>query len=245
MSLTACGATRQGGPVATVVRAPGSGPTFGTSLDAPVPASVLDAPLVDSQGRPTSLGALKGKVVVLSDMMTLCAEICPIGTASMLQAQRQIAGTPLAKHVAFVSLTIDPLRDDRRHLSAYRSTFGSPPSWEVLGGSPTTVDAIWKRLGVWVHLTHNTRPYPTDWVTGRPLTIGLAHTDELIFIDRNQRFRYEVDGTGTVKSAKDIPKRLYGFMDALGHRNVTNPSSGDWSPAEVVKVVDWLAGGPA
>jgi protein SCO1/2 len=136
-------------------------------LDGAVPASVLNAPLVDSEGHPTTLGALKGKVIVLSDVMTLCAEICPIGTASMLESARQIAGTAMANDVEYVSLTIDPVRDDARHLHTYRRTFGSPPHWEVLGGSPAVVDAIWKRLGVWIHLTHNSRPYPRDWVTGR------------------------------------------------------------------------------
>lgn len=242
LALTACGT---GGRPSPDSAAPAQGPSFGTSLDAPVPASVLDAPLVDSEGHPTTLGAFKGKVVVLSDIMTLCAELCPIGTASMLAAAHQTGSTANASDVEYVSLTIDPLRDDARHLRAYRKTFGAPPHWEILSGSPDVVRAIWKRLGIWIHLTHNTRPYPRDWVTGQPLTTDLSHTDELIFIDGNQQFRYEMDGTGTVKSAASIPARLYRFMDALGHRNVKNPSPGDWSAAQVVQVVDWLTAGPS
>jgi cytochrome oxidase Cu insertion factor (SCO1/SenC/PrrC family) len=203
---------------------------------------VLNAPLVDSEGHPTTLGALKGKVIVLSDVMTLCAEICPLGTASMLVSARQTAGTAMANDVEYVSLTIDPVRDDARHLHTYRRTFGSPSHWEVLGGSPAVVDAIWKRLGIWIHPTHNSRPYPRDWVTGQPLTTDLSHTDELIFIDGDQDFRYEVDGTGTVKSPKSIPHRLYRFMDALGHRNVKDPSAGDWSPAQVSQALRWVLG---
>jgi hypothetical protein len=80
-------------------------------------------------------------------------------------------------------------------------------------------------------------------VTGKPLTTDLSHTDELIFIDADQRFRYEIDGTGSVRSARMIPRRLYHFMDALGHRNVANPSAADWTPAQVTDVVHWLAGG--
>jgi protein SCO1/2 len=218
-------------------------PSFGTSLDAAVPSDILDARLVDGRGHEKTLGALGGKVIVLSDFMTQCAEVCPIGTASMLQAASQIDRTPLGAHVVFVSLTIDPVRDDARHLRAYQRTFGHFDNWLVLGGSPTVVDQLWKRLGIWIHQTHNSRPYPRDWVTGRPLTTDLSHTDELIFIDGAQQFRYELDGTGTVRSPRMIPVRIYAFMDALGHRNVTNPSAGGWSPAQVTDVVRWLTGG--
>jgi cytochrome oxidase Cu insertion factor (SCO1/SenC/PrrC family) len=240
LALTsACGA-RDGDPASA---APVEAPSFGTSLDAPVPSEVLDARLVDGRGHATTLSALRGKVIVLSDFMTLCAEVCPIGTASMLQAARQIDRTPLGARVEFVSLTIDPVRDDARHLRAYQRTFGRYDNWMVLGGSPTVVDQVWKRLGIWIHQTRNSRPYPRDWVSGQPLTTDLSHTDELIFIDGSQQFRYEMDGVGTVSSARMIPQRLYHFMDALGHRNVTNPSAGDWSPAQVIDVLQWLAGG--
>jgi cytochrome oxidase Cu insertion factor (SCO1/SenC/PrrC family) len=241
LALTsACGA-RNGDPAAA---ASAEAPSFGTSLDAPVPSAVLDAHLVDGRGHPTTLSSLRGKVIVLSDFMTLCAEVCPIGTASMLQAARQIDRTPLGARVVFVSLTIDPVRDGARHLRAYQHSFGRYDNWMVLGGSPAVVDPLWKRLGIWIHQTRNTRPYPRDWVTGQPLTTDLTHTDELIFIDGTQEFRYEMDGTGTVRSARLIPSRLYRFMDALGHRNVTNPSAGDWTPAQVTAVVHWLTGGP-
>jgi protein SCO1/2 len=237
---SACGA-RGGSPASEAPIPPA--PSFGTSLDAPVSSDVLDAHLVDGYGHETTLGALRGKVIVLSDFMTQCAEVCPIGTASMLQAARQIDGTPLAAHVEFVSLTIDPIRDDAHHLRAYQRTFGPFDNWMVLGGSPTVVDEVWKRLGIWIHQTRNEKPYPRDWVTGQPLTTDLSHTDELIFIDGDQRFRYELDGTGTVPSSGAIPRRIYTFMDALGHRNVRNPSAGGWSSGQVADVVQWLTGG--
>jgi cytochrome oxidase Cu insertion factor (SCO1/SenC/PrrC family) len=236
---SACGA--RGVPAAT--EPPATAPLFGTALDGPVPSDILDARLVDGHGHATSLGALHGKVIVLSDFMTQCAEVCPIGTASMLQAARQIDGTPLGAHVVFVSLTIDPIRDDARHLRAYQRTYGHRDDWMVLGGSRTVVDRVWRRLGIWIHQTRNSKPYPRDWVTDQPLTTDLSHTDELIFIDGDQRFRYELDGTGTVGSARRIPRRIYHFMDALGHRNVTNPPAGGWSPGQVTNVVRWLTGG--
>ncbi len=216
-------------------------PTVGTTLDAQVPASVLDAPLVDSHGRATSLGAFKGKAVVLSDVMTLCQESCPIITASMVSAARDLDRTRAGRGVEFVSLTIDPTRDDTRHLRAYQQQFPRLPNWTVLTGDPRVVEQVWHTLGVWRHVTRLKPPLPRDWVTGAPLTTDIAHTDELIFINGSQRFRYEMEGYGNV-SAADIPRRIYHYMDALGHRNVSSPDPGSWSPASVDRVLHWVLG---
>jgi cytochrome oxidase Cu insertion factor (SCO1/SenC/PrrC family) len=222
--------------------AAGTMPDVGTSLDAPVPASVLTAPLTDSRGRPTTLGDFRGKVVVLSDVMTLCQESCPIITASMVTAARELGGSPHGDQVQFVSVTIDPTRDDVRHLRAYERQFGAMPNWTVLTGSRRVVEDLWDTLGVWRRRTHLEPPYPRDWVTGAPVTTDIAHTDELIFIDGHQSFRYEMDGYGNVP-ASSIPGRIYRFMDRLGHRNVSVADSGAWTPAQVTEVVDWLLGG--
>ena len=222
--------------------AAGAMPEVGTSLDAPVPASVLTAPLTDSRGHPTTLGDFRGKVLVLTDVMTLCQESCPIITASMVTAARELGAASGGDRVQFVSVTIDPGRDDVRHLRAYERQFGAMPNWTLLTGSRGVVDDLWDTLGVWRHRTRLERPYPRDWVTGAPLTTDIAHTDELIFVDGDQRFRYEMDGYGNVP-AEAIPGRIYRFMDRLGHRNVSAADAGSWTPAQVTDVVDWLLGG--
>jgi protein SCO1/2 len=239
-ALTACDAARGNDGPSTH----GDAPRFGTALNGPVPPSILDAPLVDQAGHHTSLGAWRGRTIVLSDVMTLCQETCPLATASMVSAARGIDHTSLGRRVEFVSLTIDPARDDLRHLRAYRRQFGALPNWTVLRGSPQVVDAIWKRLGIWRRQTRLRPPYPTDWVTGKPLTTDIAHTDELIFIDGEQRFRFEMEGAGNV-GRHAIPARIYRFMDALGHRNTARPDTGSWRPEEVSAVLDWLLDGPA
>ena len=236
--VTACAPGTAGTP-----QTPTSGaPRFGTTLDGAVPRSILDAPLVDQSGRHVTLGSWRGRTIVLSDVMTLCQETCPLVTASMVAAARRLDRTPLGRRVEFVSLTIDPLRDDLAHLRAYRHQFGGLPNWTVLRGSPQVVNALWTRLGVWRKQTRLHRPYPTDWVTGADLTVDIAHTDELVFIDGAQRFRFEMEGAGTIPP-HSIPPRIYRFMDALGHRNVRSPEAGSWSPSEVTAVLDWMSGG--
>ncbi len=216
-------------------------PEYGTALDGPVPDSVLDAPLVDDNGRHVTLGSWRGKTIVLSDVMTLCQETCPLVTASMVSAARTFDRTQHAGDVEFVSLTIDPRRDDQRHLRAYRRQFGALPNWTVLRGSRAVVDRLWDRMGVWRRQTHLHRPYPTDWLTGRPLTTDIAHTDELIFISGDQRFRYEMEGAGNV-APREVPGRIYRFMDALGHRNAKAPAAGSWTPRQVAGALRWVLG---
>jgi protein SCO1 len=216
-------------------------PRYGTTLNAPVPRTILDAPLVDENGARVTLGSWRGKTIVLSDVMTLCQETCPLVTASMVAAARQIDGTPLGQDVEFVSLTIDPRRDDVRHLRAYRRLFGALPNWTVLRGSPAVVNRLWTRLGVWRRQTRLHPPYPTDWLTGRPMTTDIAHTDELIFINGDQRFRFEMEGAGNLGPAR-VPPRIYRFMDALGHRNATSPGAGSWTPQQVTGAVRWVLG---
>jgi protein SCO1/2 len=182
---------------------------------------------------------LRGKVIVVNDMMTLCQETCAIGTASMLQAARAIDRTPLGDRVEFLSITIDPRRDDQRHLAAYQRLFGGLPNWAALTGSAADVNRLWDRLGVWRRRTRVPRPYPRDWLTHAPLTSDISHTDDLIFIDARQRFRFEMDGPGSTGRGT-IPSRIYRFMDHVGHQNVANPSSGSWSSGQVLRVLHWL-----
>ena len=215
-------------------------PKVGTVLDGPVPRTLLDLRLVDERGRGLTLGSLRGKVVVVSDMSTLCQETCAIGTASMLAAARASDRAGLRGKVEFLSITIDPGRDDRRHLAAYRRAFGAPPHWRTLTGSPADIRLLWDRLGVWRRMVQLRPPYDKDWVTGGPLAADVQHTDDLVFIGPDQRFRYLIDGPGTVPSPQAIPGRIYDFMSAQGHRNVRNTSSGSWSAGDVERVLRWL-----
>lgn len=209
-------------------------------LDARVPARLLDLALVDQAGRRRTIGSFEGRVVVISDMSTLCQETCAIGTASLLQAARAIDQAGLSDRVAFLSITIDPGRDDRRHLAAYRRQFGSLPNWETLTGSRPTIEYLWDRLGVWRRSVRVSPPYPRDWVTGQPLRSDIQHTDDLVFIDAHQRFRYLIDGPGSVPSPRLIPSRIYSFMDTAGHQNIRRPSLGAWSAQQVEQAVRWL-----
>src|SRR5947209_2736668 len=119
--------------------------SVGTTLDSVVPADVLDAPLRDSTGHPTSLAAFRGKVLVLGDSLTLCQEICPLLSANFTSMARETDSRGLSNDVQFVELTVDPERDTPARLSAYRQFFApAPPNWTLRTGSAADIATIWK-----------------------------------------------------------------------------------------------------
>jgi len=92
---------------------------LGTVVDRPVPAGIADLPLTTDAGRPTSLGAWHGQVVVLADFLTLCQGTCPLTTGNLLVMDRAVMAAGLGRRVRFAELTVDPERDTPARLRAY------------------------------------------------------------------------------------------------------------------------------
>lgn len=77
--------------------------------------------LTDHQGRPFSLEAQRGKVVLLFFGYTSCPDVCPTTLADMLQAKRALGQAFDDVRVAFI--TVDPTRDTQDQLSRYMPLF--------------------------------------------------------------------------------------------------------------------------
>ncbi len=101
--------------------------SVGTRLDAAVPKSILALPFTDSQGHVRHLSDFAGKLLVLSDSMTLCQESCPLDTAGVVQTAREVAKAGNAHGAEFLTVTVDPQRDTPRRLAAYRKLFRPSP----------------------------------------------------------------------------------------------------------------------
>jgi protein SCO1/2 len=121
----------------------------GQPADATLPASVARADLVASTGKPFKIADLRGKVVVISDMMTLCQETCPLDTANVVAAARAAERDGFGNRVEFLSVTIDPERDTVSRLAAYRRLYRpAPADWTAATGAATTLSSFWRTLGV-------------------------------------------------------------------------------------------------
>jgi cytochrome oxidase Cu insertion factor (SCO1/SenC/PrrC family) len=198
-------------------------------------------PLVDSDGRTRHLSDFTGMVLVISDSMTLCQESCPLDTSSVVRAARDVEHAGAGSDVEFLTVTVDPRRDTPHRLAAYRKLYRpAPADWLTLTGSPTDVRALWKAFGVYVKRVPDDSPAPRDWLTGKPLTYDVEHSDEVFFLDKQQHERFIFDGVPHVAGAASIPRTLYQFMSGEGHRNITHPQGGSWTSKQALDVIGWL-----
>jgi protein SCO1/2 len=228
-------------PARSAPSAPSRG--VGTRLNHPVSSSVLSLPFQDSAGRTRHLADFRGKVLVISDVMTLCQETCPLDTADVVQTARQVAKAGLGKHVEFLSITVDPHRDTTHRLAAYRQLFRPPPKdWLTLTGTPAHVHALWRYFGVFWKKVPTSGSAPKDWLTGRPLTYDVEHSDEVFFLDQRSHERFVLEGAPHVTRGSAIPHRLYKFLSSKGHNNVMHPSAAAWTVPQADQVIGWLTG---
>jgi protein SCO1/2 len=215
--------------------------SVGTPLDQPVPERIATLPLVDSAGHRVDLADFRGKVLVVSDMMTLCQETCPLDTANIVATARQVEQAGMGDQVEFLSVTIDPARDDAAHLAAYRTLFSpAPADWDVVGGSAASVAALWHYLGLYYQRAPEDRPPATDWLTGRALTYDIDHADLVYFFGTGGAERYTVDGTAHVASASRLPATLRHFLSGDGRHNLAHPGYGSWTVGQALEVIGWL-----
>jgi protein SCO1/2 len=232
--LAGCGSSSAPGPPSAYL---------GTVVDRPVPAGIADLPLTTDAGRPTSLGAWRGQVVVLADFLTLCQETCPLTTGNLLMMDRAVTAAGLGRRVRFAELTVDPDRDTPSRLRAYRKLTGAPANWLLLTGRPAVIERIWRYLGVWYQRAGEDSPPGTDWLTGRPLTYDVAHEDALLYLDASGRVRFVVIGAPNASGAPVAPA-LRRFLSAEGHANLSQPDASTWTAAEALAPIAWLTGRP-
>ncbi len=204
-------------------------------LDRPTPQHV---PLVDQQGQPVSLAALRGKVVVLAPFLSLCQDECPLVTGAFISLQRDLRAAGLADRVVFVETTVDPGRDSVARLAAYQKEFGA--DWDLWTGTPADIAAFWKPFGVEYQIVPEEQPPKTDWFTGAPLTYDVDHTDGYILIDPHGRERF-VDATAPNLGGKLSPK-LTSLLDDGGVHELEHPQAPDWTTADALASISWLLG---
>jgi protein SCO1 len=214
---------------------------LGAVLDRPVPDSVADLPLTTDAGRPATLAAFHGRVVVLADFLTLCQETCPLTAGNLLVMDRAVIAAGLASRVRFVELTVDPGRDTLARLRAYRALLGAGANWSLLTGRPDVIKRIWEYFGVWYQRVAEGSPPGVDWLTGKPLGYDITHQDALIYLDASGRERFLVVGSPNASRASVAPA-LRRFLSAQGRADLSHPDASTWTAAEALGPIAWLTG---
>lgn len=132
------------------------------------PRVAPDFELVGSDGKPVSLAAHRGKVVVLEFGFTHCPKICPVTLSNLALAHTQLGAAAADVQVIFV--TVDPNRDNaarmREFLAAFNPTFlgatGTPEALELVRQAYGVIatEAVSKEIGYEVH--HSSSIYLID-----------------------------------------------------------------------------------
>jgi len=103
--------------------------------------------LLDQSGRPLSVEALRGKVVLFNFVFTACSTVCPVQTHALVQLQRGLVPA-LRARVHLVSVSLDALGDTPRTLKAFAARHGvDHANWSFVTGRPDDVyrlaEALW------------------------------------------------------------------------------------------------------
>jgi len=91
---------------------------------------------------------IKDKTVVIQFFFTHCEALCPMTTPILAKVQQDLNKRAQGK-VTFLSITVDPSRDDPGALKQYSASFKPQPGWYFLTGKKEDVDLIRKQLGVY------------------------------------------------------------------------------------------------
>ena len=134
-----------------------------------------DFRLVDQDGRPVTLGALRGRAVALYFMDPRCTDVCPIVAHEFVEADRLLGSD--ARRVALVGIDVNPAALAPSALRSFDAAHGLDHlhNWYFLTGSLNSLRQVWSDYSVSVQVD--------------PHTGDVVHTTIMEFIDPRGRQR--------------------------------------------------------
>jgi protein SCO1 len=116
----------------------------GAIANPPQPAPVFT--LTDQFGKTRGLSDLRGKPVALTFVYTHCPDVCPVISANMHQAYKQLGDR--ASQVGMVAVTVDPENDDVNQVHSFSDKLSLTDEWYFLTGSRPQLEAVWASYGI-------------------------------------------------------------------------------------------------
>jgi protein SCO1/2 len=182
--------------------------------------------LADQAGRRVTMTDFRGRYLVLAPSMTFCQMTCRRTTAVLKDIDAAVRrDIVLHGRVVVATATVDPWRDGPARLRAYRRRTGV--RFATLTGSPVQLRRLWRFFGVYYARTPAHTPPERDWLTGRPETFRVEHTNGLFIVDPRGRLRVRLPGS-PVRAA------------VAGSRPASRPS---WSASDVLRALQALRAG--
>jgi len=214
----------------------------GTTISVHVPASLLHLPFTDQYGRRASLASFAGKTVLLVPFLTLCQDVCPLTTGNLLQVEQSLDADNEASNVEIVELSVDPGRDTPQRLLAYAKLTHilnqvkfSYAKWELVTEPPSELRALAKFFGFSYQKVPEEKPAGIDWLTGKPLSYDVDHSDNYFVIDPSGVERVAQDAAPDFRGI--LNPKLYGFLSELGRQHLGHPAQPAWTPADALQAL--------
>jgi cytochrome oxidase Cu insertion factor (SCO1/SenC/PrrC family) len=244
--LTGCGSqvarTESSKPITPGQASPA--PAGGTFLHEKIPTKVLNLPLIDAAGRGFTLGSLAGQIVVISNFLTSCQEICPMTTANMRDIADAVSKTSLKAKVKVLEVTLDAGLDTPKRLTAYQALFGEK-SWTMATSSAKSLNDFWTYFGAPGNKEEITAKEassaPLDWQSGKPVRYDFVHSDLILIVGKDSYLDWLNLGAPKMQN-QNIPTKLKEFLSKVGKQNLLAPEEPTWSISSVFGALTHLSG---
>ena len=169
-------------------------PSFDRIRIIETPRAIDDAELINQDGKPLRISALRGKVAFVQFGFTNCPDVCPIAM-ERLRALHE-SGAVANKDVAYVMVSVDGDRDDppvmRTFLAKYSTDFIG------LTAPPSRVRPIADQFSA---------PFYKGSHTGHGDDYNVTHSPQIFVLDPAGRLRAEIYGA-SVESMAGLTRAL-------------------------------------
>ena len=109
--------------------------------------------LTDQFGQPVSLGAYRGKIVILAFNDSECTTVCPLTTAALVDAKAMLGAA--ASQVQLLGIEANPKATSIEDVRSYSDVHGMLYQWRYLTGSLSQLQRVWKDYSVGVTVSQN------------------------------------------------------------------------------------------
>jgi len=134
---------------------------------------VPEVPMIDQDGRKTSVASLKGQTVVLTFIYTQCPlpTFCPLMDRHFVTIQERLKADPTLSKVHLATVSFDPITDTPPVLKKHAQQLGADLTrWTLFTGDRDDIDKFASRFGVTIgrdpsdpkNITHNLRTVIID-----------------------------------------------------------------------------------
>jgi protein SCO1 len=159
-------------------------------------------------------------------------------TGNLRQVQQSLNLDNAASNVEIVELSVDPDRDTPHRLLAYAKL--THATWELVTERTSNLQALAQFFGFSYQKVPEDKPAGIDWLTGKPLTYDVDHSDNYFVIDPSGVERFVQDASPNFRGL--LNPKLYDFLSQTGRQHLAHPARPDWTPADALQALSVSVG---